>query len=217
MKDLLKVTGKILSQFKDQKDRTEDLENVLNRIDGEVDTIMREQKGMKGEEIFLKKCIEEISNDFEDHWKLIQQVIKENKNIGEEVIWLKKIDIPAIRNFIINRSNVMTNPLGQSNTLSNNFGVSAMMQNQLQVSNTGNTGNFVDSSKNSSNQPQENVKEEFLQESTQLRIDGSLCSNDFHLGGPGNESNLGVIYQTSLMEDIQDGESGRSENSDNMS
>jgi len=220
--DLVKVTSKVLSQFKEHHDATEWQEKVLNRIDKEVGQILNEQKGMKEKEDELHKYFNQLNIDFEDHWKLIQQVIRDNNDIGDQVTQLQKIEIPAIRNYIINRSNAMTNPLGYSNPMTNNIGVSTLLNTQLQTSkiteqNLENSENLWADSESSVNQPSENIKEDFFQESTNLRGDGSLCSNDFNLINPDNESDLGVLYQTSILENIADVASGVSESSGDQS
>ena len=223
--DLVQVTSKVLSQYKDQRNTIEWHENVLNRIDKEVGKIMVEQKGMKEEEAVLQRLIDEINIDFEDHWKLIQQVIRDNKDIGVQVTRLQKIEIPSIRNFIITKSNGTKNPLGHSNALTNNLEISTLLNNQLQTSKmteqnleiTGNTGNFWDGSNSSLNQPLENIKGSSFQESVYLKGDGSLCSNDFNLVHPDNESDLGIVIKNSILENMGDVESEEGESSGVMS
>ena len=54
VKDLIKVTGKVLSEFKLQADKTEGHENLIERIDKEIEHIMKDQKMMKQTETALQ-------------------------------------------------------------------------------------------------------------------------------------------------------------------
>lgn len=42
-------------------------------------------------------CINDNTMDFEDHKKLIQQLVSENNELQNEVTMLKRIEIPAIK------------------------------------------------------------------------------------------------------------------------
>ena len=56
-----------------------------------------------------------------------------------------------------------------------------------------------------------------MQESVYLKGDGSLCSNDFNLVHPDNESDLGIVIKNSILENMGDVESEVAESSGVMS
>lgn len=110
IKDLMKIMQKVLVSLKQHSNEIESQAKYITNIDRDIDQIHKEQKGFKENLVYQMNCIDEHYTDFEDHKKIIQQLVHENNELQKQVHIVKKVDIPSIRQLLIQRSAMTERP-----------------------------------------------------------------------------------------------------------
>lgn len=108
--DMMKIMQKCLTMVKTNAEKIEGQTNSLECLENEFDGVQRQQKVILENQTYQMDCINDNTMDFEDHKKLIQQLVRENNELQNEVTMLKRIEIPAIKQCIMKRSGVSERP-----------------------------------------------------------------------------------------------------------
>lgn len=110
IKDLMKIMQKVLVSLKQHSNEIESQAKYIQNIDKDIDQIQKEQKGFKENLVYQMNCFDDHYTDFEDHKKIIQQLVHENNDLQKQVHIVKKVDIPSIRQLLIQRSAMTERP-----------------------------------------------------------------------------------------------------------
>uniref|UniRef100_A0A7S3KB23 Uncharacterized protein n=1 Tax=Euplotes crassus TaxID=5936 RepID=A0A7S3KB23_EUPCR len=225
--DLFKLTHHVVDQFQNQKEQFEGQETVIQRIDDEIEKILSKQKELINAQVDLSTGVNDMSDELEEHWKLIEQITAENKTLDERMYKMTEKTIPSLKTFLLNKSTMLMNSLKQSSTAvgSSHPRSSIVLENQLNQINVSSldqhlpvmnsvTSNDIAESY-SSNTSIEGPREEMLkQDSVYMRVEESVQSSGL-LGNRARELEEDPeIQKPSVLDEIDDVSSNSSVQSD---
>lgn len=115
--NLIKIVQKVLRTVIDQSEIIHGQEKIIENIDKDFEKLQKQQIEILKNDTLMRQQLDANTTDFEDHWKLTQQVIQDNNELHNEVTMLKKVEIASLKQLIMQRSAaVMTErpTIGQS-------------------------------------------------------------------------------------------------------
>lgn len=104
VENLIKIVQKVLRTVIDQSEIIQGQEKIIENMDKDFEKLHKQQLEIVKNDILIRQQLEANTTDFEDHWKLTQQVIQDNNELHNEVTMLKKVEIASLKQLIMQRS-----------------------------------------------------------------------------------------------------------------
>jgi hypothetical protein len=115
IKRIIMITKKLLESIERHSEKIEYLSKVFQEIDKDVEQIEKEQVIIKQNQNFQLTIIDNNYQDFESHKKVLEQLVEENNDLQNEFRILKRVDLAAIKQHMVMRSNLSEMPQVQPN------------------------------------------------------------------------------------------------------
>ena len=119
IKSMMEIMSEMMRNFQDKCEDIKYQEDYINSLEKKISNIDNKQKIIIEDIQYQNSIINDNVLDFEDHKKLLEQVVKENNELQNEVRSIKFQDIPIIKQMVNMRSAISDKrePVPTGNTL----------------------------------------------------------------------------------------------------
>lgn len=111
IKDIMKVLQSVVMCLQEQQEDTKNNRAFLETLDKNIEQLEEGHRSVKRDQAQQLAYTQDLHLDFEEHKKLLQQLVSENNELQSQVNLLKRVEMPAIRQQLMQQSGVTERPV----------------------------------------------------------------------------------------------------------